>query len=1113
LTPFRRGNYYSAPKLRNRGKLRKDSYAIALPARLLLRVRIILCRLINTCWFVFKIAIALVVVLVVAVGIFLYTRMDSEIRHQVELALKQQFPHLNVSVGRAALVEGRGIEIHDLMISETTSTQLQNNLLVIDEMLLDCDVQLHKLMKGKPKMRRILVRHPQLWVARETDGRFNLESLWPPPSCGDSPPQIIIEDARLTLIDRQNPQAVPISLRDVHLTIQAAAEMKSTAPGEFKPSLTTCDVEGTLGGPHFQKAEFNAVCNFVENSIRVNSKFSDLKLSKDLLSWAEVLFGPAASQVKVQGSLDGEVTASYQFGGTAMPQVQAKLAFSQGRVEHPRLPRALTDLSCEIRIENETTFVEGLRCNCGSSGLAMQMERRGWLKTAPLSLSARAENFSLDAELFNALPPQLQAEWNKYKPTGTVDADLQLTFDGATWRPAATLTGRNLSFEADKFPYRVTDGSGTVSYSPKTELQQAQLTLDLTGIGGGQPLRISGQVFDPQPGAQGWVEITGSNVEIEERMIAALPEKVRRVISSLHPEGRFNVRWHIHRSLPGQLKPVSSLRLELVNCRVNYERFPYPLSGIRGLIQAEDNRWSFRDLVSGGARNVECEGSLVPTDTGSELSLQFVGKEVPLDDDLLRALPPSVQKAWSEIRPRGRVDLVAEIFHSTGLPKPSIRVAVRPRADSTSIEPRFFPYQMNLVDGTFRYQDGNVTLTEINAAHGRTTVRTNGSAEFRPDGGWQVQLENLTAERLAAKRDLIDALPLRLQKIIEQLHPTGNNFALNNGIIRFSRDPLLNGPITSQWDVELDCHQTDIQTGIDLQNIHGTVRLMGFSDGTRCESAGELNIDTVTFQDVQFTDVRGPLFIDEASCLVGQWACEKQGLPVRHMTGKVYDGTLNGDIWVAFDALPKYRADATITDLSLARLMTERFHSAQAFNGKVAASASLQGTGRSLHALTGNGEIKVTEANIYELPLLMGMLKVLRNGTPDTTAFNQTDVKFRIQGPHVYLDQLDFLGDAVSLYGQGTMGFNQELQLMFHGVLGRNEARLPFVKNLIDRTGQQFMQMYVDGTVGNPQIHTQPLPGINQLIQQIQTELDTSTPAAPVRQAERTESTFPVIGR
>lgn len=1039
--------------------------------------------------------------------------MDNEIRRQVEQSLAAQFPHLDVSVGGARLVEDRGVAIHDLVISETSSSGLRSNLLLVDEMLIDCDTQLRKLINGKPAIRRVIVRHPQVWASRELDGRLNLGTLWPPPECGDSPPQIIIEDARIWLIDRQHPEAVPIELRDVNLTVQAKVTSDpGSGPLEAGPQISTCEIHGTLGGPYFQEAEFRANCNLSEPAITVTGKFVDLKLSKELLSWGEVLFGPEVNQVKLQGSLSGEFTTSHTFTAGVPPKVDAKLALSQGRLEHPRVPRPLTDLSCEIRIEGDTTFIDGLRCNCGSSGLAMQMERRGWQLTAPLSLSARAENFTLDDQLFQALPPMLQEEWLDFKPSGVVDADLQLTFDGQEWRPTATLTGRNLSFEAEKFPYRVTDGSGTIGFSPRVENQPALLNIDLVATGGRQPLRISGQIFDPRPGALGWIEITGSNVEIEGSMIAALPEKVRQVISSLHPEGRFNLRWRMDRTLPGQLKPYTSLRLELVNCRMNYERFPYPLSGIRGVIQAEDNRWNFRDLASGGSRNVECEGSLIPTDAGSQLSLQIVGKEIPLDDDLLRALPPSVQRAWSEIKPRGRMDLVAEIYHQTGLLKPSIRVAVTPRPDSASIEPRFFPYQMSINEGTINYQDGRVTLAGINAAHGRTTLRTNGSGDFRPDGSWQFQLEGLTADRLSAKRDLVDALPPKLRKIVDQLRPTGNNnFGINNGTLRFAKaaDPVRT--LTSQWDIELDCHQTDIQAGVDLHNVHGSVRLVGFSDGVRSESAGELALDAVTFQDTQFTELRGPLWMDEKSCLFGQWACEKQGLPVRHLTARMYDGTVTADTWVSFEEIPKYRTDARLVDVSLARLMLERLHGQQAFNGKLAATVSLEGTGRSLHTLTGKGEVKVTEANIYELPLLVGLLKVLRNSTPDSTAFNEVDMSFRIQGRHVMLDKLNFLGDAVSLYGQGTTNFDQQLNLAFHGVIGQNNARLRVVKNLIDRTGEQFMQMYVGGTVSNPQIHTQALPGINQLIQQIQTELDTSTTGPAVRQA--TQPTYPVIGR
>ncbi|QEG35031.1 hypothetical protein Pr1d_23210 [Bythopirellula goksoeyrii] len=1052
------------------------------------------------------------VVAVVAGGAYLYTRMDSEIRFHVQELLSSQFPHLNVSVGAARLVENQGIAIHNLVISETSSNQLQSNLLVVDEMLLECDVELSQLVRGAPQIRRILVRHPELWASRELDGSWNLESLWPPPSCGNKPPQIVIEDARLTLVDQMHPTAAPLSLRDVDLNIQAeTVAPTSTLPSVANPSpepmacLGRFEIKGTLGGPLVRQAEFEAKCDFRQQKLELSGSLVDLKLTKELLSWSGVILGPKAEEVQLQGSVTGNFSVEHELTGKALPKVSAKLALSDGRLEHHQLSRPLTDLSCEIRVHGETTFVDGLRCNCGSAGVALQLERKGWQITAPLSMALRAENVSLDKALLKSLPAQLQAEWHKYKPTGTVDADLQLTFDGVNWRPTVTLTGRNLSFESDKFAYRVSDGSGTLNYVPSGVTQPAILNIDLVGYGGGQPLKFTGQVFDPQPGALGWLEIVGENVEIEDRMVNALPGKTKDVIQSMHPEGRFNVRWRIDRTLPGQLKPYSSLNLELVSCRVNYDKFPYPLSGIRGVIQAEDNRWTFSNLVSGGSRNVQCQGTLNPSDAGNELSLQFIGKEIPFDDDLLRALPPQVQKAWKEMRPRGRVDLVAEIFHETGLAKPSIRVAVQPRPDSASIQPEFFPYLMDGVAGTITYQDGKVLLNEIRAQHGRTTLRTNGSGEFREDGSWHMQLEGMTADRLMPRRDLIVALPPRLQKLAEQIRIEGNNFGISNAVVSFSKSADPNAVVASQWDMQLDCTEASMQAGIDLQNIHGSVRLRGFCDGKNCEESGELDLDSVVYQNVQFVDVQGPLWIDDVNCLVGRWACEKQGLPVRHLTARVYDGRLAADGWVTFEDLPKYGVEATLTDAILMRMMVERFRGQQAFNGKVAASFNLRGSGRSRLSLVGDGDVQITEANIYELPLLVGMLKVLRHGTPDTTAFNQSQLKFRIDGPHIYLDQFDFLGDAVSLYGQGTTNFDQQLNLVFHGVVGRNDLRLPFVKNFLDRAGQSMMKMYVDGTMSNPQIHTQPLPGINQLIQQIQDDLDTTTGTSTLRQAGRIE--------
>ena len=129
--------------------------------------------------------------------------MDDEIRRHAQRTLAEHFPQLNVSVGGARLVEGRGIAIYDLAISETTNNQLQSNLLVVDEIMLVCDAQLPQLIKGIPDVHQVLVRRPQFWVSRKANGQWNLESLWPLPSTGKTCPQVVIEDAQIVLDDQR----------------------------------------------------------------------------------------------------------------------------------------------------------------------------------------------------------------------------------------------------------------------------------------------------------------------------------------------------------------------------------------------------------------------------------------------------------------------------------------------------------------------------------------------------------------------------------------------------------------------------------------------------------------------------------------------------------------------------------------------------------------------------------------------------------------------------------------------------------------------------------------------------------------------------------------------
>lgn len=1046
-------------------------------------------RLINFCWFFFKLGAALVLVAAVAVGVYLFTRMDDEIRRQVQQTLAEHFPQLNVSVGGARMVEGRGIAVYDLAISETSSTNLQNNLLVVDEMMLVCDLQLSQLVHGMPPIEKVVVKHPQLYISRQADGRWNLASLWPLPKCGAVRPHVEIQDAQVALSDERQASLSPLLLREVNLTASGAHDN----PGEQNIHLHC-----TLSGPNVKQVEIQAQLDLQERSVRVEGDVRQLQLTSELLAWATSYASTIVGPSTLHGNVDGNFTVRHQWDSPSPPQIDARLRLSEGRLEDPRLPRPLTEVSAVATCKDNTLQVEEFRGNCGTASVALTLRRQGWSMTAPLALAVRAENLPLDTKLYQVLPPVLQGQWDKYQPTGLVDAEAQLTFNGTRWERSATLTGRELAFEASEFPYRVANGSGTMRYRLGADAQPATLNIDLTAYGGGRPLKIVGQAINPAPGAVGWAEITGENVEIEQRMIAALPDTTRRVIQSLHPEGRFNVHWRMERTQLGQVKMHKTLRLELADVRVNYDNFPYPLSGIRGLVLADDDRWTFQDLVSGSSRSVQCRGYLQPTSQGKELSLLFTAQEIPLDSDLKQAVPPGVAQAWDQLHPRGQIDLTADVYHLTGFPKPAIRVAVRPRPETASIEPRFFPYLMEKVEGTISYYQGHLLMSDMRAEHSRTTIRTNGSGNFAEDGSWQVQLEGLSADRLTARRELVGALPLKMQKVVEQLKPTGS-FELHNSSMRFSKSSDLTASVQAEWDIQLGCHQTDLQVGVELKNIHGTVRLVGASDGSRCKEWGELDIDSATFQGVQFTEIRGPIRADESRCLLGHWATEAEGQTSRRITAKVYDGYLVGDVWVTYDGLPQYGAEVSVAGADLQRIMTERFQSGDDFQGKVAANLRVRGLGRQVENLLGEGDVKITEAEIGQLPLLVGLLKVLRNSTPNSTAFNQSDMTFRIQGRHIYLDQLDFLGDAVSFFGKGYTNFDQQLNLAFYGVVGRNEIRVPLLKDFVSQLGQSTMQMYVDGTLADPQIHKQAFPMVNQLIQQIQTDLDT----AGARQAQR----------
>jgi hypothetical protein len=158
----------------------------------------------------------------------------------------------------------------------------------------------------------------------------------------------------------------------------------------------------------------------------------------------------------------------------------------------------------------------------------------------------------------------------------------------------------------------------------------------------------------------------------------------------------------------------------------------------------------------------------------------------------------------------------------------------------------------------------------------------------------------------------------------------------------------------------------------------------------------------------------------------------------------------------------------------------------QNLQGKVMANIELHGAGTSRNAISGRGSLRLSDADIYELPVMISLLKILSIRAPDRNAFSTSSMDYHIEGEHIYFDRIDFNGDAISLLGKGEMDFQSNVKLKFHAIVGRGEIDLPIIKEVYRGASQQILQIHVSGTLQNPETRKEAFPAVNQALQQLQ---------------------------
>lgn len=1013
----------------------------------------------------------------------LFYRVEEELRARAEAMLAARVPHLDVSV-RAAHLAANGIEVRGLSIADPAAEGPQGELAHFDTLFLECSTSPQELLTGVPVITSIRISGPVIRATRRPDGTFSLNKLLPLPEPPDPAPPVTIENGTIEIFDPlKNPSSMLI-LRDLNVSIKSSA----AADGGGR----RLEVQGYLMADQIRKVEWTGTLDPQQHTWSASGTVDGLEISPEFRG---SLPEQIAARLEALSSLRAPARFAFKASGDGRqaPQFEIDGSLARGRLEDPLLPYPLTDVKGNFHCDNAGVTITDLTARDGPTLWEVKRyHQQGYAPRSPFVLRASGRQVHLDAKWASTLPEPWNKYWSYYDPAGDINLEFTIDFDGRRFKPAAEATCLgNVSYSFHKFPYRFERSRGTLS------LRDDVVSVAMTSFAGPQGVSINGSFLNPGPRFRGWIEIQADKIALDDKLFAAVLEpRSRETLVSVNPRGTFNVFAKLSRDDPNVrgMHKHAVVTLEGANrCSITHDKFPFTLSSLEGTIHLNDDLWTFENLAgTNGPGVVKLRGNVSTSPGATGMNVAIDAKNILLMDELRSALQPRMQGLWDSLRPNGKIDATAQVRFDTTQRKTSVAVRAFPRDDATSIgtsiEPVAFPYRMRLLGGWIDYHDGHADLQQIHAVHGTTHMRAEGSCDIRPDGSWQLRLRDLAVDRLHLQdkdRELVAALPGALRRAVNELKPGG---PINlKGAVDFAKQHP-QAALNAGWDVDLMMHQGSLQVGPGLDNIFGRVRLRGSSSGAHYSSQGELDLDSVTYKNFQFTEVAGPLWFDNANVYLGAWnAGGGQTGSTTRVTAKLLGGALSGDCQVRLGTVPQYHLTARLLQANLGQFARENLPGGRSLNGKIAADVELFGT-RGPHNLAGSGTIRLSDADVYELPLMIALLKIARAKPPDATAFTQSDIAFEIQqGQHIILKQINLDGDAINLSGHGELtldGQTNPIKLRLHASGSR--GGLPILSGMLSEASQQILLIHVGGTLEHPETRTEPFPAANQALQQLQ---------------------------
>ncbi|MCG8406367.1 MAG: AsmA-like C-terminal domain-containing protein [Phycisphaerales bacterium] len=759
-------------------------------------------------------------------------------------------------------------------------------------------------------------------------------------------------------------------------------------------------------------------------------------------------------------------------------------------------PYPLEDVDGTLRFEKERVVLEDLHGRHAGGQVVINVDFDRRTAYSDIKVDVKASTIPLDEQLYQALPEHYQSAWRQFPPRGIANIHASLHRPGGTreagrprWQKRITIDLIDSQISVPSYPHPLEGVHGRLDVeSDRIKIEE------LTGRCQGASVRLDGYaILKATESPQVEIRVDAKGIRIDESFGAALPPDGRGAFAQFQPKGLVDLSGTLsyHDEASGL---IWDLNTHIYDTSIRYDHFPYRVEGVSGKVAIRPDRISIVDAHGRhNAAQINAHGEVRRHEDGFAADLTFDADKLTLDQELYQAMPPSLKDVWNLLKPEGRVKV------RTGLHFVS-EADQRRRRHRTEIVPldakicfRGFALPLSSVTGRVLVTNRRVEILSLRGETDGGVIELSGEIELEGPGHRGTLIVNATD--MTFNKKLLTAMPRALRRFFQPMKPRGR-FNLRLDPLRFETD--MAGRTRWDFDGQIELTDAHADLGVELHNCNGTLA----GNGT-ITKAGHVSVE---------------LNADLAQTLLAGWHLENvkariltdpitNVIHVEDARANLYDGEATGFAEIVrHQGDSYYEASFTMRELQLSEYLKKRVRASRAESdfdrsemarGSVAGNLVLRGkTGKGGYR-EGAGEVFVSEAQVWKLPIILAIFQVL-NLTPDENVFHDGRLKYYLSRDRLTLQKIDLQGKAISFIGGGSLDLRTD-QLDVTLLAGSPvRIRVPLLTDILEGASREIMEVQVTGTLGKPTIRPQPLKSLTAALKTIFPEVPRSFRERPI---------------